>query len=282
MPPELALDLLQALEAEGLAPQQFHPEGGPGMYEVSLGIAEALAAADNVLVLRETIRDLARRHGLVTSFAPMVFAEGEGYGAHLHMSLWDESEQNLFAMGPGPHGLTDTGESFLAGVLEHIDALVAITCPSVVSYLRLQPTNWAGAYACWGLENREAALRFITGLKGEAPTAANVEFKPIDSAANPHIAVGAVLAAGADGISRQLKLPPPTTGNPAMMAENSLTHRLPASLHEATSKLLESRLLREAMGEQFFDAFVGVRQCEIATLGGLDPVEAVRAHRWRY
>jgi glutamine synthetase len=282
LPAELALELLRSLDALQLSPQQFHPEGGPGMYEVSLDARDPLAAADAVVVLRQTIRMIAKRRGLAASFAPMVFPDGEGYGAHLHLSLWNQAGQNIFANGPGAHGLTRQGESFLAGVLAHVHELVAITCPSVVSYLRLKPDNWAGAFACWGLENREAALRFITGIKGEAARAANVEFKPIDGSANPYIAIGAILAAGLDGLVRQLSLPPPLTINPSVSAGQSGPERLPSTLGAAIARMQHSAVLREVMGDQFFDAFVGVRRSEEATLGSLSPLEAVRAHRWWY
>jgi glutamine synthetase len=282
LPTELALELLQALEEQEMSPQQLHPEGGPGMYEVSLGARDPLAASDAAAVLRQTIRAVAKRRGLLTSFAPMVFPEGEGYGAHLHISLWNRAGQNLFGNGPGQYGMSPQGEHFLAGVLHHVAELTAITCPSVVSYLRLVPDNWAGVFACWGLENREAALRFITGGKGEGAAAANVEFKPIDSSANPYIAVGAIIAAGLDGVDRQLKLPSPLTINPASAPPESRPARLPSTLGAAVSRLQESSLLRDAMGQQFFDAFLAVRRSEEETLGTLDPLEAVRYHRWRY
>ena len=123
------------------------------------------------------------------------------------MSLWQEGA-NLFAGGNGPYGMTEVAESFTAGVLAELPALVAVGAPSVASYLRLVPSHWAGVYACWGRENREAALRFVTGMVGSRESAANLEVKCFDLAANPYLAIGAVIAAGLDGVERKLNLPP--------------------------------------------------------------------------
>ena len=99
---------------------------------------------------------MARTHGLAVSFAPVVFAGLVGNGDHLHLSLWNRRGRNLFAGGDGPEGMRREAESFTAGVLAALPAITAISCPSLASYQRLQPHRWAGAFACWGRENREA------------------------------------------------------------------------------------------------------------------------------
>ena len=101
---------------------------------------------------------MAQGHGLRASFAPAVLAGGVGNGGHLHLSAWRDG-RNLHAGGDGPVGMTAEAEGFLAGVLDQLPALAALLTPSPASYLRMQPSHWAGVYAAWGHENREAALR---------------------------------------------------------------------------------------------------------------------------
>ncbi len=147
------------------AVEQIHPEYSPGQFEVSVAAADPVAAADDLVLVRETIRAVTARHGFRVSFSPKVLAAGVGNGGHVHWSLW-EGSQNLCADGSGVFGLTPVGESFAAGVLARLPGLLAVGAPSVVSYLRLVPQHWAGAYRVWGLENREAALRFVGGAGG--------------------------------------------------------------------------------------------------------------------
>jgi glutamine synthetase len=219
------------------------------------------------------------------SFSPVVIAGHVGNGGHVHLSLWRDG-MNLFAGGEGPHGMTETGEAFAAGVLAELPALVAIGSPSVPSYLRLIPSHWAGAYACWGRENREAAVRFVTGMVGSRATAANTEVKCFDQSANPYLVVGAVIAAGLAGVERGLKLPAEVTVDPASLSEEQLAElgvrRLPQTLEEALSHLEKSDVLRDAMGPILFGPFVSVRRAEAEAFAGQEPDEIVAAHRWRY
>jgi glutamine synthetase len=156
----------------------------------------------------------------------------------------------------------------------------------VVSYQRLQPHRWSGPWACWGRENREAALRFVTGMVGSRPDAANLEVKSMDAAANPYLALGAIVAAGIDGIDRELSLPDPVLQDPADIPARRRRamgiRRLPSSLGEAIGELEDSTMLRGAMGDVLFDAFLATRRAEREAYEGKDPDEIVRVHRWRY
>jgi glutamine synthetase len=281
-----ATALIRALEAQGTGVMQFHPEYSTGQLEVSVPHGSGIAVADTNLVLRHTIRAVARSHGLAASFAPVVFAGLVGNGFHLHLSLWNRSGKNLFHGGRGPEGMTREAEAFAAGVLASMPALTAVTCPSVASYQRLQPHRWSGPWACWGRENREAALRFVTGMVGSRPAAANLEVKAMDAAANPYLALGAIVAAGIDGMERELALPEPVLDDPASIPvsrRRSLGIRqLPSSLGAAIRELARSAMLREAMGDVLFDAFLATRRAERETYEGKDPAEVVRAVRWRY
>lgn len=182
--------------------------------------------------------------------------------------------------------MTRQAEAFTAGVLASMPALTAITAPSVASYQRLQPHRWSGPWACWGRENREAALRFVTGMVGSRAEAANLELKAMDSAANPYLALGAVVAAGIDGLERELTLPEPVVDDPASIPAARRRamgiKRLPSSLGAAIRELERSNMVREAMGDVLFEAFLATRRAERATYEGMDQEAMVRAHRWRY
>lgn len=279
-----ALDLITAIEEQGLSMQQFHPEYAEGQFELSIAPRDPLAAADAAMVLKQTVRAVARRHGWITSFAPRVEAD-TGNGAHLHLSLW-EGDRNLLAGGGGAAGMDERGEAFVAGILGELPALVAIAAPTCASYLRLQPHHWSGAMQCWGVENREASLRFIAGTSPATASGANVEVKPVDGTANPYLAVGAMLAAGLDGIERGLRLPPSTEEDPTSLPEDVREARgvrqLPASLAEAAERLAASDVLRAAMGDFLFETFLATRRGEAESCAGLDDDELIRRTRWRY
>jgi glutamine synthetase len=282
----VATALIRALEAQGTGVMQLHPEYSRGQVEVSVPHRAGIAIADTNLVLRHTVRAVARDQGLAASFAPVVFAGLVGNGAHIHLSLWNRRGRNAFQGGRGPEGMTREAEAFTAGILDALPALTAVTAPSVVSYERLQPHRWSGPWACWGRENREAALRFVTGMVGSRPQAANLELKSMDAAANPYLALGAIVAAGIDGLERERTLPEPVLVDPASIPaarRRALgVRRLPASLGAAIRELERSSLLREAMGDVLFDAFLATRRAERDAYEGKDATAVVRAHRWRY
>ncbi|MGW4382400.1 glutamine synthetase [Kitasatospora sp. NPDC004531] len=266
-------DLLRTLREQKLTVLQLHPEYAAGQFELSLAPGGPVEAADTAMLVRHTVLAVSRQHGLRASFAPVTAPDGVGNGGHLHLSLWRDG-QNLGHGGSGPHGLTREMEAFLAGVLAELPALLALGAPAVASYLRLVPDHWSGPYRCWGLENREAALRLITG---SAPEQANAEIKCFDAAANPYLAVGGVLAAGLAGLGAALHLPAETAGNPDGIAE-----RLPATLGQATDALRKSEVLRAALGESLWQSVIDVREAEIARFAELAPAEIIEAVRYRY
>jgi glutamine synthetase len=281
-----ATELIRAFESQGTGVMQFHPEYSTGQLELSVPHGPGISAADTNLVVRHTIRALARQHGVEASFSPIVYANLVGNGMHVHLSLWDGRGRNVFDGGSGPEGMTREAEAFTAGVLEAMPALTAITAPSVASYQRLQPHRWSGPWACWGRENREAALRFVTGMVGSRKQNANLEVKAMDGAANPYLALGAVVAAGIDGLERELALPGEVLDDPASLSATKRKalgiRQLPSSLGEAIVELERSRVIREAMGDVLFEAFLATRNAERDAYEGKDPETVVAAHRWRY
>src|SRR5262249_23600705 len=150
----------------------------------------------------------ARRHGLRVSLSPAPFAGSVGSGAHQHFSL-TTSKGPVFSGGSCSGGMTALGESAVAGVLRGLREAQGILCGSIVSGLRMRPGNWAGAYVCWGVENREAAVRFVQGGPG-SPHGGNVEVKVVDPSANPYLASAVILGLALDGIKHESELPPET------------------------------------------------------------------------
>ena len=278
---DYARDILRALADEGVAVEQFHPEYAPGQLELSVAAADPVAAADRVVLIKQTIRAVSQAHRLRASFAPVVVAGQVGNGCHLHLSAWTQG-RNVFAGGDGPHGLTRPGESILAGLLDHLPALCAIGAPSVPSYLRLVPRHWAGPYQCWGRENREAALRFITGTAGWRDTLANAELKCFDASANAYLLAGAVVAVGTASFDKGLRLPEEVTEDPAGLPSTSQPPRLPVNLSQSVNELVGDEVLTGAMDEHLLEAFVAVRRAEIELFDGKRDDEIVAATRWRY
>ncbi len=282
---DYAADLLRALAAEGVEVIQFHPEYAPGQLELSTAPESPVAAADTSVLVRSTIRGVAARHGLRVSFAPSVVAGGVGNGGHVHLSL-SRGEHNLMSGGAGPDGMTPEGEAFVAGVLARLPALLAVGAPSVGSYLRLVPSHWAGVYGCWGRENREAAVRFVTGSPGERAEAANVEVKCVDQSANPYLLVAALLACGLAGMAAGARLPGPIDVDPAGLPDADLADRgitrLPQRLDDAVAAFLAEPVLAEAFGPELTDTIAAVRTAEIARFAGASPAEVVAASRWTH
>lgn len=268
-------EVLRALTGQGLDVLQLHPEYAAGQFEVSVAAEGPVEAADTTMLVRHTIRAVSARHGLRVSYAP-VFTEGEiGNGGHLHISLWRQG-RNLGHGGPGRHGLHPEAEYFFAGVLAELPALLALGAPSVASYLRLVPSRYAGAYRCWGLENREAALRLIAGSHAGQ---ANAEFKCFDATANPYLEIGGVLAAGLAGLDAGLPLPPETRSDPAGIDS---VERLPASLPETADAYEKSALLRRALGAELYEAVLAVRRAEAELFATHTDADVIEAVRWRY
>ncbi len=277
-------ELLVALDEQGVVVDQIHPEYGAAQYELSVTAEGPVEAADTMVLVRETIRALAARRGLFASFSPKVLAEGVGNGGHVHLSLW-RGEQNIFTGGQGRYGMHGEAEHFTAGVLDHLPASLAIGAPAPASYLRLIPSHWAGAFQVWGLENREAALRFVTGSPGN-PGAANLEVKAYDLSANPYLVVAAVLAAGLHGLAFSTPLPEPVNVDPVSLSESELQSlgvvALPHSLAEATDAFEADVVLADALGTELATTIVDLRRAEIDRFADASPDDLAAAARWKY
>ncbi|MFJ9848318.1 glutamine synthetase [Streptomyces sp. NPDC101150] len=277
-------DVTEALTLQGIEVHQIHPEYAPGQFEVSCAPGDPVRAADDVVLVRETIRAVSVRHGLRASFAPSVVAGQVGNGCHLHFSL-NRDGKSLHRTPDAAWGLAPDAVAFLGGVFGALPALLAVGCPSPASYLRLQPSHWAGVYQCWGIENREAALRLVPGAPDD-PDGGSAEIKTFDGAANPYLAVGAVIAAGLHGIETGAQLPAPESEDPGVLGVRERARRgivrLPGTLTEAADRFEKSAPLQEAMGKVLHGAVLAVRRAEEARFDETDDEELAAATRWRW
>jgi glutamine synthetase len=278
-------ELARALEAQGIPLEQYYAELGHGQQEISTGHAPALQAADEQLLVRETIRGVASRHGLVASLAPKPWPENAGNGGHVHFSLW-EGDGNRFYDGSRADGLSDDARSFIAGVLEHLPGLCGLTAPSFNSYHRIVPQHWAGAFTCWGYDNREAPVRVASTFRGAEEASTNAELKACDATCNPYLALGGLIAAGLDGIERGLVPPQPVPVDPATIAEDERARRgivrLPATQEEALDALAADELLLAALGATLADSYLAVRRSEWAAYSAGDAVFEQQGHFEKY
>lgn len=280
-------DIVKALVAQDIVVEQAINEYGPGQQEISVRHAPAMRAADNQIKLRDTVRGVALQHNLLASFAPKPFPEEIGSGCHVHFSLWDrEGQRNLLYDTHDARGLSEMGRQFIAGVLDHLPALIALTCPSYNSYRRLQPQTWSAAYTAWGFDNREASVRVASPFWGREEQTYNVELKSVDSSANPYIALGGLIAAGLDGIKRQLQPGQPCEHDPAKLsdAERAANHirRLPTTMHEALDNLSKDMLLMGAMGDLMSRSYLAIRRSEERAFAEQNLDFEIRNHFYKF
>ncbi|MBI1800291.1 MAG: glutamine synthetase [Chloroflexi bacterium] len=260
-------EIVLALEQQGISVEQYYPELGHGQQEMPLSPAWGVRAADQQVLFRETARGVAARYGLVASLAPKPFPDQAGNGCHIHFSLWDLSQQrNLLYEASDRFGLSETAYHFMGGVLSHLPALVALTCPSFNSYRRLKPRMWSSAYTCWGPDNREGAIRVPSLFWGSESNSANLELKSSDPSSNPYLALGGLIAAGLDGIARRASPGEATHVDPDTLSaeerERRGIRRLPTSLGEALGELERDEVLLDALGEPLSRAYLTVKRSE--------------------
>ncbi|MDA8051911.1 MAG: glutamine synthetase family protein [Rhodospirillales bacterium] len=253
--------LTGALSAAGFGPDSFLPEYGPRQFEVTIAPEPALRAADRAVIVRELVRGVAWRLGHRAILAPMPAAGGIGNGTHIHMSLW-EGEAPIMHDPAEPYGISARAAPFFAGVLAHMPAIAAFSTPSVASYFRLTPNRWAPVNANLAVQDRGAALR-VAPVFGTAEESAaqqfNIEFRVADAASCPYLALGALIQAGVDGLTRRLALPPPEAQAPL----------LPRSLKEALAALGADKVAAGWWSPVAMRAYLSFKEAEIASLANL-------------
>jgi glutamine synthetase len=232
--------------------------------------------------VRETIRGVAAAQELVASLAPKPWPENAGNGGHVHFSLWEGGRNRFYDAGE----LSGLARSFIAGVLAHLPGLCGLTAPSFNSYHRIVPGSWAGAFGCWGFDNREAPVRVASAFRGAEEASTNAELKACDSSANPYLALGGLIAAGLDGVERQLEPPAPVDVDPASLGEPERARRhirpLPATQAEALDALAADDVLTHALGPVLAGSYLAVRRSEWAAYSAEDPRFEQQGHFEKY
>ncbi|HTK68022.1 MAG TPA: glutamine synthetase [Pseudonocardia sp.] len=282
---EYGRELVATLGALGLRVQQFHPEHAPARLGLSVVGNGPLGAADDVVLLRDAVRQVSARHGRRASFAPIVEPGAPGCGARLRLSVHDADGSTL-ADGTRRYLMRPVGEAFLAGVLRELPALCALGAAHPASYLRLRPSQRAGAWQCWSRESREAALRLVGGVIGTGKRSTHAEVRSFDASGNPYLVVGGVLAAGLAGVREELRLPLDTCGDPGELSDHERAAagilRLPTSLTETAEAFADSSVLAEAMGETLHGSVLAMRRADGKRYSDTMPDHLAALSRWRY
>ena len=283
---DLLLETVDALLAQGIVPEQAINEYGAGQQEISVRHTDALGAADNQMRFRDTVRGIALRHGLLASFAAKPFLDQIGSGAHVHFSLWDAQGRSLLFDPAAERGLSAMGRHFVAGIVEHLPALAALTVPSYNSYRRLQPSAWASNTTAWGFDNKEVAVRIASPFHLREEASYNIEFKASDASANPYLSLGAMIACGLDGLERRLEPGEPCERDPTRMSEQerlrAKVRPLPTSMREALDELERDELLRDSLGELLSRCYLTVRGSEEKAFRAQDVDFELRHHFYRF
>jgi glutamine synthetase len=281
--------LLAATRAAGLEPDTFMKEYGPGQYEVTIAPARGIAIADQATMLRELVRAVGEKLDRPVTFTPIRDPASVGNGVHIHLSFLDRNGRPATYDPNGVHGLGRHAGQFIAGILKYLDAILAITAPSVVSYLRLTPHRWSAAFNNLGFRDREASVRIcpVSDLSDIAKAAQfNFEFRAADAAASPHLQLAAIVHAGAQGIEEGLPAPPATEEDLSQLDAAALSARgfarLPQTLEAALDRFRANAVVTGWFPDGFADVYVLHKRGERAFLGDRSQAEICALYEQAY
>ncbi|MDI3340002.1 MAG: glutamine synthetase family protein [Sphaerobacter sp.] len=259
-------DMIQALRALGIKVEAGHHEVAIGQHEIDFEYSDALTTADQAITFKYTLKAIAQQHGLHATFMPKPIEGVNGSGMHTHQSLaFLETGANAFVDPDDDYGLSKLAKHFIAGQLAHARGMCAVLAPLVNSYRRLVPGFEAPVYISWARQNRSALIR-VPAIRAGRTAATRLELRCPDPAANPYLAYAVMLAAGLDGIERELPLPEPIEENLYHFTDDDLKRRnvgtLPGTLGEAIAELEKDEVVREALGEHVFERLIEAQRQE--------------------
>jgi glutamine synthetase len=250
-------EIRRVLDESGITVEACNVEYGPAQVEVNLGHGPAIDVADATMVFKYVVKQVAVAHGLRATFMAKPYQTEAGNGLHIHVSLCGADGSNAFALEDGEGPLhSSLMLRFLSGLTAHQVELQAINCPTVNSYKRVEDYSFAPTQVTWGLDNRLVAVRSVVDC-GEA-TRLEARFASAD--ANPYHVITGCLAAGADGLARELDVPAMVTGDPH---QDASFRRIPTSLVEAIAELEASAFARETYGDVFVGTFLTMLRHEV-------------------
>lgn len=254
-------EICMALEEMGFEIECSHHEAAPGQHEIDFKYSEVMQAADNIITFKLAVKTIAQRNGLFATFMPKPLSGVSGSGMHINMSLF-RNGKNIFFDPDGVHGLSKEAYSFIAGLLAHIKGMCALTNPLVNSYKRLVPGYEAPCYVTWSACNRSSLIR-IPAARGQET---RVELRSPDSAANPYLALAVCLAAGLDGIEKEMTPPTETTENLYAMSQAQRDYlgidTLPSDLSHALDALKKDQFILDVLGTHVAKAYINGKEKE--------------------
>ncbi|WP_339284451.1 type I glutamate--ammonia ligase [Oceanobacillus sp. FSL K6-3682] len=254
-------DIVLELEEMGFEIEASHHEVAPGQHEIDFKYSDALKHADDIQTFKLVVKTIARKHNLHATFMPKPLFGVNGSGMHTNMSLF-KGKENVFFDESAELQLSKIAYQFTAGILDHATNFTAVTNPTVNSYKRLVPGYEAPCYVAWSASNRSPLVR-VPSSRG---LSTRIEVRSVDPSANPYMALTVLLAAGLDGIKRELKIPESVDRNIYVMnkkeREENGVKDLPATLKEAMSKFEEDEVLVESLGEHLFEHFMEAKDIE--------------------
>ena len=254
-------DIVLNLEQMGFEIEASHHECARGQHEIDFKYGDALTTADRVMTFKLAVKTIAHKHGLHATFMPKPIFGIAGSGMHINISMAKDGK-NVFCDESDKNGLSSTAYSFIAGIMEHIKGMTAVTNPLVNSYKRLVPEFEAPVYIAWSAQNRSPLIR-VPAARGQGT---RVELRSADPSANPYLALAVTIAAGLDGVKRGLVPPPAVDGNIYAMSDaQRKKHKiqmLPTSLESAIVELKKDKLICNTLGEHILEKYVEAKELE--------------------
>ena len=254
-------DIVLNLEQMGFEIEASHHECARGQHEIDFKYGDALTTADRVMTFKLAVKTIAHKHGLHATFMPKPIFGIAGSGMHINISMAKDGK-NVFCDESDKNGLSSTAYSFIAGIMEHIKGMTAVTNPLVNSYKRLVPEFEAPVYIAWSAQNRSPLIR-VPAARGQGT---RVELRSADPSANPYLALAVTIAAGLDGVKRGLVPPPAVDGNIYAMSDaQRKKHKiqmLPTSLESAIAELKKDKLICNTLGEHILEKYVEAKELE--------------------
>ncbi|MDY4028685.1 MAG: type I glutamate--ammonia ligase [Butyrivibrio crossotus] len=254
-------DMVLTLEDMGFVIEASHHECAPAQHEIDFKYGEAVKTADSIMTFKLAVKTIAQRHGLHATFMPKPKANMAGSGMHINMSL-EKDGKNVFADENGKNGLSEEAYHFIAGLMKHINGIVAITNPLVNSYKRLIPGYEAPVYIAWSAKNRSPLIR-IPAARGKGT---RVELRNPDPTANPYLALAVCLIAGLDGIKNKLEVCDSVDANIYTMTKKERRARgidsLPETLIDAVKHLEKDELIMDFLGEETAEKYIEAKKAE--------------------